>query len=78
MYLHVEKWWDSSIVTCGELVGQHYSYMCRSIGKAVQLQVEKCWDSITVTCGKVLGQQHWRTGGVWGVEPPPPAEIPKF
>jgi hypothetical protein len=34
--LHVENWWDSSMVTYGEILGQHLpSYMWRSGGKAV-------------------------------------------
>jgi hypothetical protein len=34
------KYWDSIIVTCGEVVGKQYSYMWRSNGRAVQSHVE--------------------------------------
>jgi len=54
----VEKYWDSFIVTCGEVLGQQYSYMWRSILTAVLLHVEKYWDSCTVTCREVLGQLY--------------------
>jgi len=33
--LHVDKYWDSTTVTCGEVLGQQYSYMCRSTGTAL-------------------------------------------
>ena len=54
----MEKYWDSNIVTCGEVLGQLYSYMWRSTGTAVQLHVEKYSDSCIVTCGEVLGQLY--------------------
>jgi len=34
--LHVDKYWDNSIATCGYVLGQQYNYMWRSTGKALQ------------------------------------------
>jgi len=49
-------YWYSFIVTCGEVLGQQYSYMWRSTGTALQIHVDKYWDSNIVTCGEVLGE----------------------
>ena len=66
----MDRYWESFIVTCGEVLGQQYSYMWISGGRAVWLLVEKYWDSSTVLCGEVVGQHYsyiWRSGGtaVW-------------
>ena len=54
----MDKWWESSIVKCGEEVGKQHSYMWRSSGTAIELRVEKYWYSNTVICEDVFGEHY--------------------